>query len=433
MKKTYYPFSALIFLLFCIVAARSQSSSLTTWATLSGRIVDQTGSPRSGLVSLYQASIRDGHAETVLQCKVPVGPNGLFECGNLPSGRFILEVWTRNEMTAAAASQKAATDRRFAAANAFYPGVTDFESADELTLAPGGQEWAEVRLPETSGATITGVLEGLPSKTDLRLKATSGSLELDSGIPATYDADSGKFTFQAVPDGHYVMAASWNQNGIVHEARATFAVHGANVDRVTPRDDSFVQVNGVFTSTDVSTATSISLYPRDNSRQKVTASVNNGTFSFPPVPPGQYYLGLPVDQNLYIGLIEANGKDYKDQTFPVSGAEETEQIRVELKQGVAIRGILNDWNPTSELTAQIVAQSLDTYQIYAAPTDKMGTFILSGLRPGEYRIYAWTGGGNVEYRDPHTLKSFEQNSVFVSAMSGTISINNLSASEPKQR
>jgi hypothetical protein len=256
---------------------------------------------------------------------------------------------------------------------------------------------------------------------------------LDSGIPVNYDAGSGKFTFQAVPDGHYVMVASWSQNGILHEARAAFAVHGANVDHVTLRDDPFVQVTGTIASTDASTASSISLYPCDNSRQKVTAPVNNGSFAFPPVPPGQYYLGLPIDQGIYIGVIEVNGKDYEDQRFPVSDAGVTEQIRVELKHGVAIGGILNDWESTSELTAQIVAQSLDTYQIYAALSDKMGRFALTGLRPGEYRLYAWIGDADVEYRDPHTLKSFEQNSVIVSATLGIIFIDDLSASEPKQK
>jgi hypothetical protein len=413
--------------------ARSQAPVTNSNATLSGRILDSSGTPHVGFVRVFQSAIRDGYAEMYPTCNTSAAADGTFECKNLQSSQVIVQVWLEPNKPLATPSHSTNPPRKIAT-SAYYPGVTDLEAATKITLKPGDKRWIDIRVPDSRGAIVTGTILGLPSQTDFRLKGQSESFELDSGIRVSYEAKSGKFVANAVPDGHYLMTATWMQDTVLHEAKAAFVVKGANIDSLTLKDEHFVQVQGTITSVGESAVTHISLYRCDDSRQKVTSTISNGVFAFPPVPPGDYYLGLPTHQDEYVGTIQANGKEYADQKFPVVGGQIVEKIVVEVKRpGAVLQGALKDWEETG-LTAQVVAQALDNGKIYTAPSDKSGKFFLTGLSPGDYRLYAWIGHDNIEYRNSHVLKANEGNSVTVSvAAHDAAYVGNLTTFEVKAK
>lgn len=411
---------------------RSQAPITNLSATLSGRILDSSGTPHVGFVRVFQSAIRDGYAEMYPTCNIPAAADGTFECKNLQSSQVIVQVWL--EPNKPQATSRPANPPRYIATSAYYPGVTDLEAATKITLNSGDKKWIDIRIPDSRGVILTGTILGLPQRADFRLMGKSESLELDSGIGVSYEAKSGKFAAIGVPDGHYLMTATWMQDTVLHEAKAAFVVKGANIDRLALNDEPFVRVQGTITSVDTSAVNHISLYRCDDSRQKVTSTISKGVFAFPPVPPGDYYLGLPTHQDEYVGTVQANGKEYADQKFLVVGGQIVEKIVVEVKRpGAVVQGVLKDWEETG-LTGQVVAQSLDNGKIYTAPSDELGKFFLTGLSPGDYRLYAWIGHDNIEYRNPHALKANERNSVTVSVPAHDAAyIGNLTAFEVKAK
>jgi len=80
--------------------------------------------------------------------------------------------------------------------------------------------------------------------------------------------------------------------------------------------------------------------------------------------------------------------------------------------GIAIRGSVKEWEG-SAVSAQVIARSEDSGEIYKVTTDKQRNFSFAGVKPGEYRLFAWPGVDTIEYRNPLVLGKYNNDSTEV--------------------
>jgi hypothetical protein len=99
----------------------------------------------------------------------------------------------------------------------------------------------------------------------------------------------------------------------------------------------------------------------------------------------------------------------------------TVQIDASAQVG-SIGGIVNDL-PEGNTKASVLVQSEDTGQIFTTTADQSGKFAVSGLAPGEYRIYSWPDLSHMAYRDPGVLNQYVGSAASVILQSGAMNQN----------
>jgi hypothetical protein len=83
-------------------------------------------------------------------------------------------------------------------------------------------------------------------------------------------------------------------------------------------------------------------------------------------------------------------------------------LELEVKgPGIPIHGSVKEWEG-SAVSAEVVAQSEDSGEIYKVTTDQQRNFSFAGVKPGEYRLFAWPGADPIAYRNPFVLRSLQQ-------------------------
>src|SRR5258708_5209207 len=111
-------------------------------ASISGRVVDVSGSPYSAQVRTFQIVIREGFDYLYPMCVTNTDQQGAFECPKLQAGKFIVQVLSLSrwgKQTQKAQDTAAGTIPK----SIFYPGVTDLDLATPISLRSNEAGWAE--------------------------------------------------------------------------------------------------------------------------------------------------------------------------------------------------------------------------------------------------------------------------------------------------
>jgi Polysaccharide lyase family 4, domain II len=155
------------------------------------------------------------------------------------------------------------------------------------------------------------------------------------------------------------------------------------------------------------------LLSADGSIHDSNTSVKDGAFDFRSVPPGEYILSLPLGQQVYVDSVSVGGKSSGSSRFTIAPGQDTVNLELEVKKSRAqIRGSVKEWQ-SAAASAEVIAQSEDSGDIYKVTTDKQKNFSFAGVKPGEYRLFAWPGVDTIEYRNPLVLKKYNNDSTEV--------------------
>ena len=97
-------------------------------------------------------------------------------------------------------------------------------------------------------------------------------------------------------------------------------------------------------------------------------------------------------------------------------------VQVAETQIGSIGGVVDDL-PENNPRAGVLVQSEDTGQIFTTTTDQSGKFMISGLGPGDYRIYSWPDLAQMAYRDPSVLSQYADSAGEVVLQDGAMNQN----------
>jgi hypothetical protein len=124
------------------------------------------------------------------------------------------------------------------------------------------------------------------------------------------------------------------------------------------------------------------------------------------VPNDEYRLKLQDAGDTFVRSISVRGKELQGQRIVVTAGEAYGPIEVELSNKAAsLEGTISG-NGQASSKASVVVQSIDEGDMQTVETDQRQHFSVVGLRPGGYRLFAWTSLHDVEYRNPEYLSRF---------------------------
>jgi hypothetical protein len=146
----------------------------------------------------------------------------------------------------------------------------------------------------------------------------------------------------------------------------------------------------------------------------------SGSFRFPSVLPGRYFLKVVSNPQVFVESSSAGGLNKNGSLLVIANGAENLTVQVDVSAQVgSIGGLVGDL-PEGTAKAGVLVQSEDTGQIFTTTTDRSGKFTVSALGPGGYRIYSWADLSHMAYRDPSVLSEYADRAVSVILQSGAM-------------
>ena len=405
--------------------------------SISGTVLDISGNPYPAQVRVFRKTIREGFASWDSMCGTNTGEQGGFECPNLAEGKYIVQVLPLRTPKKQIGKTKEIIAKT-TPASVFYPGVTDLQQAITISLRSKETGWADVRVTDAPAVEVTGTLFVAARNVYARLKAEAADgLTLDTGIKPRYDSSTGRVVVPDVPPGHYQLVVNWLgkglerpaasssesnsalenssgeqaaselRNAVFRSATLRFVVDGSPTNPLLVEAAPLIDISGQIPDLpDGVTVSGMRLMSTDGVTRDRGAIMKNGSFIFRSIPEGEYNLSLLPSQSIYVDSVSTGGKSVGNSRFSVAAGQDMVHLDLDVKgPGVSIQGSVKEWGGQAG-SADVVAQFEDTGELYKVKTDKERKFSFAGLKPGDYRFFAWPGSDTVEYRNPLVLQKY---------------------------
>ncbi|HEY6289981.1 MAG TPA: carboxypeptidase-like regulatory domain-containing protein [Terriglobia bacterium] len=413
---------------------------------ISGTVRDENGKPVAG-ATVRALSVHDRHYFQT------AGTNrqGVYRVSNLDPGPYILQVSyprlggsdethllpgglesIEREPETTEVSKKPPTQNVYACT--YYPNVTDPTAASSVAVQPGiaqpnmDIEMRSVRTVRVRGHLINGVT-GKPAPSGLvgltaRINssafpgggAANEAVALYSNVTVEVKDPSGRFEFGKVPSGSYWAEGQISGDDKTLTGLVSVEVGDTNVEGVLVEAGDGVELKGQVrvergTAFDFS-GLSISLGWADLPLPYLKAPPStNGAFAFEYVPPATYSLIVKnLPSGYYLNSARFGGVDVLDAGVTL-GTGSSGQLDILLSSpGGTISGQVQEGDKPVPATVYLAPYPLrlnraDLY--FSIPTNGDGTFTLTGIPPGNYKVFAFRDPDPNLISNPALFESFE--------------------------
>ncbi len=340
-------------------------------------------------------------------------------------------------------------------------------------VVPRGAQVAGINFDLDDGAVISGTVldpDGFPFTDVVTFKLTSAS---NPTVLLTYegvtDPSTGAYVLHVPAPGDYKLSAEaqgygpiwyrdktdWTQADVIHIGSTADEIRGVDftlrpISPATAGGAISGQIMGPTFVNPVFLAFAVAFNAADTSVAGIGLSLLGSPYVISGLPPGRYYvwandlLGdlmrglLPTAAN-YQGEFYDNAKTPSQATLvSVVENDTTAGINFMLDKGATIQGTVKgpDWKGLDSVLVVAVDRQIATavndpflshLQIEVSITDENGSYMLTGLRQGEWVLRTLTvlkHGGEVldeYYQNHHSLWDFEQANVIQAGEGATIS------------
>jgi uncharacterized surface anchored protein len=395
--------------------------NLTPQAIFYGTVNDDAGEPvRNAQVRLYQDRNVDGIRSTRQLQTVPVDDRGMYEIANIAPGNYFLSVsaqpWyasavnnvhTPPQVNDALARVDSALDVAYPLT--FYPNATDSDDAIPIPIRGGerieanmtlnAQHAMRLQLPLARGdagragvsvaQTVFGQLEPTPTNVQPN---DQGVVEISGLVP-------GKYEFTVTPVDSQSGPQSTHFTADVAEGTTQL-----NSDRGVAE----VTVAGKVTSLDSKMRfANISLVAAHSQRSYIAPLNDAGEFSVEVIP-GEYQV-IGQFPEMYIARVSSSNASVKGRVLQVK-AGDAPKLEIVAGSGYGqIEGVAQrDGHATSGVMVLLAPQDAADNQILFRrdQSDSDGTFLLSNIIPGNYRLLAIEEGWELDWADPSVLAAY---------------------------
>src|SRR5277367_1746010 len=410
---------------------------LSHTAAISGHVFDEDGEPiAKAAVITYRASKRQGTEHEMGDDPVLTNDLGEFRIFDLAPGRYYIAVNYRREdpfhRDAPAPNQKLNTGYL----PSYYPNTVDPAKAQPISVGPGDEiHPVDFFLRASRFVTVRGrVICDPPGNL-----AASGRVSLNpqgpglaqalQGLEDNFRPKEGSFVLRNVPPGSYDLTASYRngESDDWHIARRQLEVGISDVDGVTITISRGVDVSGRLTwegtpPTELGNFhVGLQALGQNQPYFSQPTIKPDGTFQFKNVPEGFYrpvvHLYGPV-VNFFLKSARYGGTALTDDGFTIQPGTDL-SLELTMSSRVAqLSGVVLDANslPAAGGTVVLVPDPPHrgvVWQYKSTTTDQNGKFSMSGLTPGDYKVFSldFVDESEEEYGadwfDPEWLKSYE--------------------------
>jgi hypothetical protein len=419
-------------------------------AVISGRITDEDGDAMSGVRVIALKKI-PGKAK-----REPTGTEATNDLGEYRlSGLFPGQYWIlampppdfrdyehgyekEREKSAHESQDEAQPDTRYLAT--YYPGTYDAMQASSVTLKAGDEAPVNLTLVPARTYRVRGSVTGVSA-------SLKPSVELVSKAGDSYHANEigadGQFEVRGVGPGSYVLRVAAGSGTQSLRAHQDIKVVAADVDGVNLTPAPAFAISGHLHNDGGSGDLSqyvINLRLADMPEDAgffmsqeffgANASVDRlGNFEWKDVNPGTYIVQLEGGNgpgSFFLKSLTLGGRDIATG-FAATGFASLDLVVS--ARGASIEGTVADREKDVDdahavADATVVAVPEEKYRklpdhFKTGSTDQQGHFMIRGLAPGSYTLYAWLDVEDGIWRDGDFLRSQEANGTAVKVEEGS--------------
>ena len=431
--------------------AANANLSMVPGAIVGGRIYDANGQVMSNAnVQIFTVAYAFGHAVLAPLVAKVTDDRGEYRLFWVPPGDYYLAVTPRPPAPAPGVPASALTVKTF------YPGVTDIGQA-RLVSIRGGEDMGgmDIGIRGARAFKVSGQISSLippPAATVGAPGVNAAVLMLLNRDPAAPDdggtraagavpliPTTGQFELANVLPGAYELFARVSDPSVASSGapafawgRARFEVRDNDVSNISITVPPSVEVRGTAAATGAARIplnTRVTLLPGDATvkhpayqlvftRSGLVAP--DGTFSVPAVLEGHYRVagvaGLGPD--LYLADVRQGAMSVFDLGFDVS-TRSNDPIQVVIASGAGtVEGVVRESALKGFPGATVVlipeASRRENLALYfPATSDASGRFVIRGVPPGDYKLFAWESIRPFAYQNAAFLAKHEERGLTV--------------------
>jgi protocatechuate 3,4-dioxygenase beta subunit len=408
-------------------------------AVVRGRVTDEDGDPMvNAQVTVMRQTFASGRGRWEQTGAERTNDLGEYRVAALPAGNYYVSVSPAPDFKSLIEAAGAATAEPHTAADkpatsyltTYYPGTNDRSQASPVQLHAGDDFPINFSMMPSPSLSIRGAVVNLPPRASANIMLQSRDFNLVlNGAEMHPD---GSFVIRDVAPGSYTILATVDGAPVPMMARQALQVAANSVEdlRLAPQPGAWIHGRlrveskgspGKFDPNQFFLA----LHPADGDDEMLNmtlagAAVNSlvhvagdGSFEWKGVPAGNYYIELTGDASAnadwYLKSVVAGGREADE--ISVNGGTVVLDL-VAGANGPAVDGVVTDRKGDPVTNAVIVAAPevrfrgrVDRWR--KTVSDQSGRFILRGMRPGEYTVFAWESVDSDAYYNPEFLKSYE--------------------------
>ena len=403
---------------------------------VSGRILDADGDPISGVgVVILPARATENARPVSFATTNDRGEYRIFHIP--PAGYRVSATYTPTERYDGVRMQRPAGAVAASGSEAYptvyYPATTDARQATVLTVEAGTEiHGIDLQLVRVRGVRVRGrttVPAGGPAPL-FQMVTLSALGQRDAPGPGhnvLIRDPKGEFEFTGVMPGTYrlqVETAGFNEpNSNRLSARRTLEVGVSDLEGIQITPGRPASLSGRVIAPEGRKLTPgliVMLGPRDagDTQGGGAAEVGvDGAFTMSQVAPGEYdvLLGVTTGEgdDTYIHAIRHGDTDALVEGLRVGeGPLAPLEIVLKANGGAAECSVTNDkGEPVPNASIMVVPDAPKQRQLALfgeCRTHADGTCKITGITPGEYHVYAFPAGTEIDRRDPDALKPFEK-------------------------
>jgi len=395
--------------------------NLTQTGTIDGRITDTNGQPAPNVpVQLMRLNYTSNGQRTFTgTSRATTNDRGEYRLFWITPGRYYLAAGTN-------LGEGTPINLPDTYLFTYYPGTQDVSRASTIDVKPGSENVLDLVVPRQQLYRIRGRIVDALSQSPGLLGFSVASPAPGGGTATftfnqVYNPATGIFELRDFMPGIYVLQVNTGPA----TARVPVEVTNADIDNLTIVVSTGTPVTGQFriegaATTAIPSATRVQLKPIVAEianfvgfAANATPNAADGTFRMEGVLRGEYRVIVtpPPDHYVKTALLDRN--DALNRSVEIGDASGTARtLEVVLSPNVAqIDGVVTDDRLQSVSGIQVALvpdRNRERVELFkAATSDQSGKFLLRGITPGDYHLFAWEALENNGYFDADLLKRSE--------------------------
>ena len=413
-------------------------------ATISGRVQNEDGDALpwahvSALREIYSGGKRRLEAEE----SVPTNDRGEYRLFGLRPGRYLIAavyhpgaVPTTNDFEDDAMEFDQLSESYV---RTFYPGSTDPAKAEAVSVKSGEEiPSMDFMLRPTpvfrvKGRVFNALATDRKKSNNIMVYLTPKNSKVVTNSftfgPDNTTKPDGTFDLPAMPPGSYVVNAEWSNDGKRHIARQDIEISDADVEGLQltiakgPTVTGHVRWDG-GSGAQTDDLSILAEAPEDEFGRAYARVEADGSFSLSEVAAGALNVTIESQPpNSYIKSIDYGGVDVLEDGFTArAGSNATLEI-VLGSRGAQLKGGVSDAEGLPVVGVWVVlvpdAPHNGRHDLYKnVRTDQHGQFAITGIAPGDYRLFSWDEVEDGAWQDPDFVKSYEKKGEKIGVQAG---------------
>ena len=382
---------------------------------IKGKTTNNEGEPVESVnVQVLFQQISNGRKDWLPRGGTNTDENGEYQIEDLPPGQYLLHTSVSPLFPMNMAAENGPLTEIYPLQ--YFPNAPTQDSAQSIIVQPGQAAEADFRLSPVPSYSISGSVSG-PQDTSVSCNDADGNT-LGFG---RINHRTNQFKLVHIPSGSCTLTFhSQHTGGQIYFAEQPVTVNSSNITDIQAALQPLPDIAIHFSSSTGGMPVQLHLVPRQKHWRggQVYPMMQGGqsdsqTPAFKGVPPGSYKVVAHNLNNSCIGSLSSGGTDLlREDLTVVSGSAQAASIEVSLRTDCAtLTGTMNANSPPVNVSAIVVPGSagMEPKLVFASN----GNFVLPGLAPGEYTVYAFSDISDLEYANPEALREFSGQKISV--------------------